>query len=153
MTNPFDSNPFEEPADSYRGRGANPFAEPATPNFKSESPTAHERSPFQSGAVEPTPNYLTEPQADPQQAAQPAAPQEGKIHRFSVVKALLSGLLLFFGLSTLIDGNVAQAIGWAIPGAWDFFKSYQQKQNPTTPQKRHWVAVWIVAILFLIIGA
>ena len=70
-----------------------------------------------------------------------------------MVKALLSGLLLFFGLSTLIDGNVAQAIGWAIPGAWYFFKSYQQKQNPTTPQKRHWVAVWIVAILFLIIGA
>ena len=29
MSNPFDSNPFEESAEASRGRGANPFAEPS----------------------------------------------------------------------------------------------------------------------------
>lgn len=125
---------------------------PATPNFKSESPESHERSPFKSGAVEPAPNYLTAPQADPQLTAQPAAPQEGTIHRFSFVKGFFSFISVMGALGSFDSGDILFGLGFGLPGAWYFIKSIQQKTNPTEPQKRHWFVIWLIAILLVIIG-
>ena len=157
MSNPFDSNPFEEPATPFSGRGANPFAEPARESYAepSANPSAER---FADPAAEP----FAEPFAEPERAYTPAPMQDysleqsstgGTIHSFSLFKGLLSLFSVLVGFTGITDGDVAMGIGFALPGTWYFLKSLQQKANPTTPQKRHWFVIWMIAIVLMFFGA
>ncbi|OFP20860.1 hypothetical protein HMPREF2996_06180 [Corynebacterium sp. HMSC066C02] len=157
MSNPFDSNPFEEPAKPINGRGANPFAEPARESYAAPSanPSAER---FADPAAEPS----AEPFAEPERAYPPAPMQDysleqhspgGTIHSFSLFKGLLSLFSVLVGFTGITDGDVAMGIGFALPGTWYFLKSLQQKANPTTPQKRHWFVIWMIAIVLMFFGA
>lgn len=157
MSNPFDSNPFEEPAKPFNGRGANPFAEPARESYAAPSanpsvepfadPVA---APFAESFAEPERAYAPAPLQDYAPAQQP---MEGKIHRFSLFKGLLSLFSVLVGFAGITDGDVASGIGFALPGAWYFLKTLQQKANPTTPQKRHWFVIWLIALVLMFFGA
>lgn len=149
MSNPFDSNPFEEPAKPFSGRGANPFADPAREAYAEPSATP---------PVEP----IAEPFAEPERAYTPAPLQDysleqhstgGKIHRFSIFKGLLSLFSFLVGFTAITDGDIAFGLGFGLPGAWYFIKTLQQKANPTTPQKRHWFVIWLIAIVLIFFGA
>lgn len=153
MSNPFDSNPFEEPAKPFNGRGANPFAEPARESYA---------APSANPSVEPYADPVAAPFAEPERAYAPAPQTDysleqhstgGTIHSFSLFKGLLSLLSVLIGFSGITDGDVAMGIGFALPGAWYFLKSLQQKANPTTPQKRHWFVIWLIAIVLMFFGA
>ena len=157
MSNPFDSNPFEEPAKPINGHGANPFEEPARESYAAPSanPSAER---FADPAAEP----FAEPFAEPERAYTPAPMQDysleqsstgGTIHSFSLFKGLLSLFSVLVGFTGITDGDVAMGIGFALPGAWYFLKSLQQKANPTTPQKRHWFVIWMIAIVLMFFGA
>lgn len=153
MSNPFDSNPFEEPAKPFSGRGANPFAEPAREAYAAPSatpPVTPFADPFAEPFAESEHAYTPAPLQDYAPAQQP---MEGKIHRFSVFKGLLSLFSFLVGFTGITDGDVAMGIGFALPGAWYFLKSLQQKANPTTPQKRHWFVIWLIAIVLMFFGA
>lgn len=145
MSNPFDSNPFEEPAKPFNGRGANPFAEPARESYAA-----------------PSANPPVTPFAEPERAYAPAPLQDysleqhstgGTIHSFSLFKGLLSLFSVLIGFSGMSNGDVAFGIGFALPGAWYFIKTLQQKANPTTPQKRHWFVIWLIALVLMFFGA
>lgn len=153
MSNPFDSNPFEEPAKPFNGRGANPFAEPARESYA---------APSANPSVEPYADPVAAPFAEPERAYAPAPQTDypleqhstgGTIHSFSLFKGLLSLFSVLIGFSGITDGDVAMGIGFALPGAWYFLKSLQQKANPTTPQKRHWFVIWLIAIVLMFFGA
>ena len=157
MSNPFDSNPFEEPAKPINGRGANPFAEPAR-----ESYAAPSANPFAERFADPAAEPSAEPFAEPERAYPPAPMQDysleqpspgGTIHSFSLFKGLLSLFSVLVGFTGITDGDVAMGIGFALPGTWYFLKSLQQKANPTTPQKRHWFVIWMIAIVLMFFGA
>ena len=157
MSNPFDSNPFEEPDEPINGRGANPFAEPARESYA--APSANPSvEPFADPVTEP----FAEPFAAPERAFTPAPMQDysleqhstgGKIHHFSIFKGLLSLFSFLVGFTAITDGDIAFGIGFALPGAWYFLKSLQQKANPATPQKRHWFVIWLIAIVLIFFGA
>lgn len=149
MSNPFDSNPFEEPDQPLSGRGGNPFAEPAHETHAKPSAT-------------PSAGPYVEPFAEPERAYTPAPLPDysveqhspgGTIHSFSLFKGLLSLFSVLIGFTGITDGDVASGIGFALPGAWYFFKTLQQKANPTTPQKRHWFVIWMIAIVLMFFGA
>ncbi|MDK8896481.1 hypothetical protein QP999_00825 [Corynebacterium sp. MSK004] len=149
MSNPFDSNPFEEPAKPINGHGANPFEEPAHETHAKPSAT-------------PSAGPYVEPFAEPERAYTPAPLPDysveqhspgGTIHSFSLFKGLLSLFSVLIGFTGITDGDVASGIGFALPGAWYFFKTLQQKANPTTPQKRHWFVIWMIAIVLMFFGA
>ena len=157
MSNPFDSNPFEEPATPFSGRGANPFAEPARESYA---------EPSANPSVEPFADPISEPFsesfAEPERAYAPAPMPDysleqysmnGTIHSFSLFKGLLSLFSLLVGFTGITEGDVAMGIGFALPGAWYFLKTLQQKANPTTPQKRHWFVIWLIAIVLMFLGA
>ena len=153
MSNPFDSNPFEEPAKPFSGRGANPFAEPAREAYAAPSATP---------PVTPFADPFAEPFAESEHAYAPAPLQDysleqhstgGKVHRFSVFKGLLSLFSFLVGFTAITDGDVAFGLGFALPGAWYFIKTLQQKANPTAPQKRHWFVIWLIAIVLIFFGA
>ncbi|MBU5653933.1 hypothetical protein KPA07_03230 [Corynebacterium aurimucosum] len=157
MSNPFDSNPFEEPAKPINSRGANPFAEPARESYAAPSanPSAER---FADPAAEPS----AEPFTEPERAYPPAPMQDysleqhapgGTIHSFSLFKGLLSLFSVLVGFTGITDGDVAMGIGFALPGTWYVLKSLQQKANPTTPQKRHWFVIWMIAIVLMFFGA
>ena len=150
MTNPFDSNPFEEPADSYRGRGANPFAEPSRPSGQPTPDSFAE--PYAETFAEPQRAYSPAPVPDyaPAPAQTPAS--GGTIHRFSFVKGFFSFISVMGALGSFDSGDILFGLGFGLPGAWYFIKSIQQKTNPTEPQKRHWFVIWLIAILLVIIG-
>lgn len=154
MTNPFDSNPFEESAEPFRGRGANPFAEPTRQNYA---------EPSANPSVDPFPEPFTEPQRANAPAPLPSyapvhSPEHeqqstgGRVHRFSIFKAVLSLFSSLIGFAALTSGDVLFGVGFGLPGAWYFIKALEQKTNPTTPQKRHWFVIWFIAILLVIIG-
>ena len=150
MTNPFDSNPFEESAEPFHGRGANPFAEPST--IPSVDPAADPfaeslAEPQRANAPAPLPDYA--PVHFPEHEQQPAG---GRIHRFSIFKGVLSLFSFLIGFAALTSGDVLFGVGFGLPGAWYFIKALEQKTNPTTPQKRHWFVIWFIAILLVIIG-
>ena len=132
MTNPFDSNPFEESDEPSRGRGVNPFAESYAEPFE-----------------EPQRADTPAPVSDHTPGPAPA----GSNHQFSFVKAALSAFSVLIGLNAIGEAKVLWGIGFGLPGAWYFIKSLQQKTNPTQPQKRHWFVIWLIAILLVIIGA
>lgn len=136
MTNPFDSNPFEESDEPSRGRGVNPFAESYAEPFE-----------------EPQRADTPAPVSDHTPAADPAPASAGSIHQFSFVKAALSAFSVLIGLNAIGEAEVLWGIGFGLPGAWYFIKSIQQKTNPTQPQKRHWFVIWLIAILLIIIGS
>lgn len=132
MTNPFDSNPFEESDEPSRGRGVNPFAESYAEPFE---------EPQRADTPAPVSDHT------------PAPASAGSIHQFSFVKAALSAFSVLIGLNAIGEAEVLWGIGFGLPGAWYFIKSLQQKTNPTQPQKRHWFVIWLIAILLIIIGA
>lgn len=140
MTNPFDSNPFEELDEPSRGRGVNPFAESYAEPFE-EPQHAYSPAPVSDHTPAPAP------------AADPAPASAGSIHQFSFVKAALSAFSVLIGLNAIGEAAVLWGIGFGLPGAWYFIKSLQQKTNPTQPQKRHWFVIWLIAILLIIIGS
>lgn len=153
MSNPFDSNPFEEPDQPLSGRGSNPFADPA-----GKADTTPPVEPYRASFTEP---YI-EPFAEPERAYAPVPLPDysveqqstgGTIHSFSLFKGLLSLFSVLVGFSAMTDGDAAFGIGFLLPGAWYFFKTLQQKANPTTPQKRHWFVIWLIAIVLLFFGA
>ena len=157
MSNPFYSNPFEEPAKPFNGRGANPFAEPAR-----ESYAAPSTNPSVEPYADPVAAPFAEPFAEPERAHAPAPLTDysleehstgGTIHSFSLFKGLLSLFSVLIGFSGLTNGDVAFGIGFALPGAWYFIKTLQQKANPTTPQKRHWFVIWLIALVLMFFGA
>ena len=157
MSNPFDSNPFEEPAKPFNGRGANPFAEPAR-----ESYAAPSTNPSVEPYADPVAAPFAEPFAEPERAHAPAPLTDysleehstgGTIHSFSLFKGLLRLFSVLIGFSGLTNGDVAFGIGFALPGAWYFIKTLQQKANPTTPQKRHWFVIWLIALVLMFFGA
>lgn len=156
MTNPFDSNPFEESDEPSRGRGANPFAEPSqssaqpTPDPFAESYAQPFEEPKRAYSPAPMPDYAP---AEHAPAPAPAPTSEGTIHHFSLFKAVLSAFSVLIGLNAIGEAEVLWGIGFGLPGAWYFIKSLQQKANPTEPQKRHWFVIWLIAILLIIIGA
>lgn len=132
MTNPFDSNPFEESDEPSRGRGVNPFAESYAEPFE---------EPQRAYSPAPVSNHT------------PAPTSAGSIHQFSFVKAALSAFSVLIGLNAIGEAEVLWGIGFGLPGAWYFIKSIQQKTNPTQLQKRHWFVIWLIAILLIIIGS
>lgn len=150
MSNPFDSNPFEEPAKPFNGRGANPFAEPARDTNAKPSANPSAGDPIAKPFAEPERAYTPAPLAENVPAHQPL---DGTIHSFSLFKGLLSLFSLLVGFTGITDGDVAMGIGFALPGAWYFIKSLQQKANPITPQKRHWFVIWMIAIVLMFFGA
>ena len=161
MSNPFDSNPFEEPDKPLPGRGSNPFAEPARESDAKSSANPFVDS-YEDPSVEPFAEPIAEPFAEPERTYAPAPlpdhapaqqPMEGTIHSFSFFKGLLSLFSLLVGFTGITDGDVAMGIGFALPGAWYFLKTLQQKANPTTPQKRHWFVIWFIAIVLMFFGA
>lgn len=157
MSNPFDSNPFEEPAKPFNGRGANPFAEP-----ERESYAAPSANPSVEPCADPVAAPFAEPFAEPERSYAPAPLTDysreqhstgGTIHSFSLFKGLLSLFSVLIGFSGMTNGDVAFGIGFALPGAWYFLKTLQQKANPTTPQKRHWFVIWLIALVLMFFGA
>ncbi|QRP97219.1 hypothetical protein I6J72_08520 [Corynebacterium sp. FDAARGOS 1242] len=150
MTNPFDSNPFEESAEPFRGRGASPFAEPST--IPSVDPAA---DPFAQSFAEPQRANAPAPLPDYAPVHSPEHEQQstgGRVHRFSIFKGVLSLFSFLIGFAALTSGDVLFGVGFGLPGAWYFIKALEQKTNPTTPQKRHWFVIWFIAILLVIIG-